>query len=83
MGQPVTYLGRGDGLREILMQLRQLVKDPKHWRARANEMRSVAAQATDQKVKATTSGAADAFENLAQLCELNEAVAGQQIRASP
>jgi hypothetical protein len=51
---------------------RKLVRDPKHWRARANEMRSVAAQANDPKVKASTSGAADAYEKLAQLCEAKQ-----------
>jgi hypothetical protein len=30
-------------------RLRKLVKDPKHWRARAHEMRSVAAQVNDPK----------------------------------
>jgi hypothetical protein len=50
-------------------QLRKLVKDPKHWRARADEMRSVAAQVTDPKIKTSTAGAANAYENLAQLCE--------------
>ena len=51
-------------------RLRELVKDPKHWRARAREMRSIAAQVTDPRIKAATSGAADAYENLAQLCEV-------------
>jgi len=57
---------------EVLVkrQLRKLVKDPKHWRARADEMRSVAAQVNDPRIKAATSGAADAYENLAQLCEV-------------
>jgi hypothetical protein len=52
------------------------VNDPKHRRARAKEMRSVAAQVPDPKVKAITSGAADAYENLAKLCEAKEAVSG-------
>ena len=57
---------------EVLVkrQLRKLVKDPKHWRARADEMRSVATQVNDPRIKAATSGAADAYENLAQLCEV-------------
>jgi hypothetical protein len=50
-------------------RLHRLITDPKHWRARAHEMRSVAAQLTDPKIKATTSGAADAYENLAQMCD--------------
>ena len=58
-------------------QLRKLVKDPKHWRARADEMRSVAAQVNDPRIKAATSGAADAYENLAQLCEVVSAKRGQ------
>ena len=58
-------------------RLRRLVKDPKHWRARAHEMRSAAAQVTDPKIKAATSGAADAYENLAQLCEVVSVARGQ------
>ena len=58
-------------------QLRKLVKDPKHWRARAHEMRSVAARVNDPKIKAATSGAADAYENLAQLCEVVSGARGQ------
>jgi hypothetical protein len=41
--------------------------NPSYWRARADELRAVAAQATDPKVKATTFGAADAYDKLAQL----------------
>ena len=47
-------------------RLRRLIRDPKHWHARANEMRVVAAKVTDPKVKATTSGAADAYDKLAR-----------------
>jgi hypothetical protein len=46
--------------------LRKLISDPRHWRARATEMRAVAAQVTDPKVKATTSGAADGYDKLAR-----------------
>jgi hypothetical protein len=59
-------------------QLRKLVKDPKHWRTRADEMRSVAAQVTDPKIKTSTAGAADAYENLAQLCEVVSGARGQE-----
>jgi hypothetical protein len=55
-------------------RLRGLVKDPKHWRARAHEMRSAAAQVTDPRIKAATTGAADAYENLAQLCEAKKVI---------
>jgi hypothetical protein len=43
------------------------INDPSYWRARANELRAVAAQATDPKVKATSFGAADAYDKLAQV----------------
>jgi hypothetical protein len=48
-------------------RLRKLISDAKRWHARADEMRSVAAEAPDPKVKATASGAADAYEKLARL----------------
>jgi hypothetical protein len=51
-------------------RLRKLISGPKHWRARAAEMRAVAAQVTDPKVKATTSGAADGYDKLAQRRQL-------------
>ena len=46
-------------------QFRKLINDPKHWQDRANEMRLFASQVTDPKVKATASGAAEAYEKLA------------------
>ena len=52
---------------------RKLISDPKHWRARAAEMRAVAAQVSDPKVKATTSGAADGYDKLAQMEETRPA----------
>jgi hypothetical protein len=57
---------------------RRLINDPKHWRARANEMRAVAAQVTDTKVKASTSGAADAYDKIAQLEEARAAVCARR-----
>jgi hypothetical protein len=58
-------------------RLRKLINDPKHWRARANEMRAIAAQVTHTKIKATTSGAADAYDKIAQLEEARAAAAGR------
>jgi hypothetical protein len=49
------------------MRFHRSTNDPSYWRARANELRAVAAQATDAKVKATTFGAADGYDKLAQL----------------
>jgi hypothetical protein len=50
-----------------MRRLHRFINDPSYWRARANNLRAVAAQATDPKVKATTFGAADAYDMLAQL----------------
>jgi hypothetical protein len=47
-------------------RLRKLINDPKHWRARASAMRMLATQATDPKVKASTNGAADGYDRVAQ-----------------
>jgi hypothetical protein len=50
-----------------MRRFRRFINDPSYWRARANEMREVAAKATDPKVKAATFGAADAYDTLAQM----------------
>jgi hypothetical protein len=59
-------------------RLRKLIKDPKHWRARANEMRAVAARVTDPKIKASTSGAADGHEKVAHQEEARAATSGSR-----
>ena len=59
-------------------RLRKLISDPKHWRARAAEMRAVAAQVTDPKVKATTSGAADGYDKVARMEETRAAESGRR-----
>ena len=59
-------------------RLRKLISDPKHWRARAAEMRAVAAQVTDPKVKAATSGAADGYDKLAHMEETRPAESGKR-----
>jgi hypothetical protein len=59
-------------------RLRKLIHDPKHWSARASEMRTVATQAIDRKVKATAFGAADAYDKLAQLEQVRAAASGKR-----
>jgi hypothetical protein len=57
-----------------MRRLPRFSNDPNHWRERANQMRAVAAEATDPKVKAAAFGAADAYDKLAQLEESRPAL---------
>jgi hypothetical protein len=59
---------------------RKLIGDPNHWRARAAELRMVAAQVSDPKVKATTSGAADGFDKVAHLGEAKATIPARRLR---
>jgi hypothetical protein len=52
-----------------MQKLRELIKEPDHWRSRAKEMWSTAEKATDQKAKVAMKGAADAYDNIAREVE--------------
>lgn len=53
-----------------MRKLHELINDPKHWRSRANEMRSTAEKAADRKAKMMLAGAADAYDNIARDVQL-------------
>jgi hypothetical protein len=47
-----------------------LLKDPKHWRARADEARRMANQLADPEAKKTMIGIADSYDRLALRAEI-------------